>query len=213
MRGVCSARFPRIPPEVAARVRWVPTEVVATPRAEQQIAGLDRIHAKAFSDFLDDLAARGCEALGYRLSGPAPVDHMCIKHLRGSFRVVVAFEGRPSGLDTSGRLPRRPGSGPERLRRAVSPARCRAAGRRWAGQAAVLRRGHGPATRYRCRSRRVHRTRGESTQIKAPASLAAGSQAPWWRGARERDRSYSVRRMGMGISAAANKQARIGNAW
>jgi hypothetical protein len=51
----------------------VPTEVVATPRAEQQIAGLDRIHAKAFGDFLDDLAARGCKALGYRLSGP----HAC----------------------------------------------------------------------------------------------------------------------------------------
>ena len=72
----------------------MPTEVVATSRAEQQIAGLDRIHAKAFGDFLDDLAARGCKALGYRLSGPAPVDHMCVKHLRDSFRVVVAFEGR-----------------------------------------------------------------------------------------------------------------------
>ncbi len=72
----------------------MPTEVVATPRAEQQIAGLDRIHPKAFGDFLDDLAARGCKALGYRLSGPAPVGHMCVKHLRDSFRVVVAFEGR-----------------------------------------------------------------------------------------------------------------------
>jgi hypothetical protein len=41
-----------------------------------------------------DLAARGCKALGYRLSGPTPVDHMCVKHLRDSFRVVVAFEGR-----------------------------------------------------------------------------------------------------------------------
>jgi hypothetical protein len=92
VRDAYSARFPRIPPEVAARVRGVPTEVVATPRAEQQIAGLDRIHAKAFGDFLDDLAARGCKALGYRLSGPAPVDHMCVKHLRDSFRVVVAFE-------------------------------------------------------------------------------------------------------------------------
>src|SRR6266567_3302860 len=94
VRGACSARFPRTPPEVAARVRGVPTEVVATPRAEQQIAGLDRIHAKAFGDFLDDLAARGCQALGYRLSGSAPVDHLCVKHLRDSLRVVVAFEGQ-----------------------------------------------------------------------------------------------------------------------
>jgi hypothetical protein len=57
----------------------VPTEVIATPRADQQIAGLDRIHARAFGEFLDDLAARGCQALGYRLSGPAPVDYLCVK--------------------------------------------------------------------------------------------------------------------------------------
>lgn len=72
----------------------MPTEVLATPRADQQIAGLDRTHAKAFGEFLDDLAARGCQALGYRLSGPAPVDHLCVKHLRDSVRVVVAFEGQ-----------------------------------------------------------------------------------------------------------------------
>jgi hypothetical protein len=72
----------------------VPTEVIATPRADQQIAGLDRTHAGAFGEFLDDLAARGCRALGYRLSGPAPVDHLCVKHLRDSLRVVVAFEGQ-----------------------------------------------------------------------------------------------------------------------
>ena len=72
----------------------MPTEVLATPRADQQIAGLDRTHARAFGEFLDDLAARGCQALGYRLSGPAPVDHLCVKHLRDSLRVVVAFEGQ-----------------------------------------------------------------------------------------------------------------------
>ena len=72
----------------------MPTEVIATPRADQQIAGLDRTHARAFGEFLDDLATRGCQALGFRLSGPAPVDHMCVKHLRDSLRVVVAFEGQ-----------------------------------------------------------------------------------------------------------------------
>ena len=56
----------------------MPTEVIATLRADQQIAGLDRTHARAFGEFLDDLAARGCQALGYRLSGPAPVDHLCV---------------------------------------------------------------------------------------------------------------------------------------
>lgn len=70
----------------------MPTEVIATPRADQQIAQLDRTYAKAFADFLDELAAHGCQALGYRLSGPTPVDHICVKHLRDSLRVVVAFE-------------------------------------------------------------------------------------------------------------------------
>lgn len=77
---------------VTGKVRGVSTQVLATPRADQQIATLDRIHANAFNDFLDDLAARGCRALGYRLSGPTPVNHMCVKHLRDSLRVVVAFE-------------------------------------------------------------------------------------------------------------------------
>ena len=72
----------------------MPTEVIATPRADQQIAELDRTHARAFGEFLDDLAARGYQALGYRLSGSAPVDHLCVKHLRDSLRVVVAFEGQ-----------------------------------------------------------------------------------------------------------------------
>ena len=70
----------------------MPTEVVATPRAEQQIDGLDRRQSKSFSEFLDDLAASGCRALSYRLSGPTPLDHMCVKHLSSSLRVVVAFE-------------------------------------------------------------------------------------------------------------------------
>jgi hypothetical protein len=70
----------------------VPTEVVATPRADQQIAALNRRQSKSFNDLLNDLAARGCRALAYRLSGPAPLDHMCVKHLSSSLRVVVAFE-------------------------------------------------------------------------------------------------------------------------
>jgi hypothetical protein len=70
----------------------MPTEVLSTPRADQQIRGLTRRHAKTLDDFLDDLAARGCEALAYRLSGGSPLDHLCVRHLRGSLRVVVAFE-------------------------------------------------------------------------------------------------------------------------
>lgn len=70
----------------------MPTAVLATPRADQQIQGLDRKQAKKFDEFLDDLAAQGCAALAYRLSGPTPLDHLCVKHLGGSLRVVVAFE-------------------------------------------------------------------------------------------------------------------------
>jgi hypothetical protein len=70
----------------------MPTEVRATPRADQQIGSLARRHAKTLDGFLNDLAARGCQALAYRLTGAAPVDHICVKHLRGSLRVVVAFE-------------------------------------------------------------------------------------------------------------------------
>jgi hypothetical protein len=70
----------------------MPTEVLVTSRADQQIASLTRRNTKTFDAFLDDLAARGCQALAYRLSGDSPIDHICVKHLRGSLRVVVAFE-------------------------------------------------------------------------------------------------------------------------
>jgi mRNA-degrading endonuclease RelE of RelBE toxin-antitoxin system len=69
----------------------MPTEILATPRAEQQISRLSRKQFRAFENFLNDLAA-GCRALAYRLSGQAPIDHLCVKHLTGSLRVVVAFE-------------------------------------------------------------------------------------------------------------------------
>jgi len=47
---------------------------------------------RLFNEFLNDLAAGGCRVLAYRLSGPTPLDHLCVKHLSGSLRVVVAFE-------------------------------------------------------------------------------------------------------------------------
>lgn len=68
------------------------TEVLATPRAEQQIGALRRKQSMTFNNFLNDLAARGCGALGYRLSGDTPLNHLCVKHLDRSLRAVVAFE-------------------------------------------------------------------------------------------------------------------------
>lgn len=70
----------------------MPTEVLSTPRADQQVGSLTRKQSRTFDAFLDDLAAGGCQALAYRLAGETPVDHLCVKHLRGSLRVVVAFE-------------------------------------------------------------------------------------------------------------------------
>lgn len=35
--------------------------------------------------------AGACAALGYRLTGPDPLPRLCVKHLRGQDRVVVAF--------------------------------------------------------------------------------------------------------------------------
>jgi hypothetical protein len=70
----------------------MPTEVLATPRADQQLGSLNRKQARTVDAFLNDLAARGCHALAYRLAGEAPINHLCVKHLRGELRVVVAFE-------------------------------------------------------------------------------------------------------------------------
>lgn len=39
------------------------------------------------------LEADGCAALTYRLTGELPIDHLCVKHLAGSLRVVVGFDG------------------------------------------------------------------------------------------------------------------------
>lgn len=69
----------------------MPVEVRLTARSEQQIARLRRRSVARFEQFLDDLAARGCAALGYRLTGPLPLDHLCVRHLDGLLRVVVGF--------------------------------------------------------------------------------------------------------------------------
>jgi hypothetical protein len=70
----------------------VPIEVVITQRAKQQLEALPRAHAKAIGLFADDLAASGCAALGYRLTGGTPIDRICVKHLRDTLRAVVAFQ-------------------------------------------------------------------------------------------------------------------------
>jgi hypothetical protein len=66
-------------------------EVVATPIAERDISALRGARRRAYDDFEADLAATGCRAMGYRLTGDHPLASLCVKHLRGADRAVVAF--------------------------------------------------------------------------------------------------------------------------
>ncbi|MBW4715949.1 hypothetical protein [Saccharothrix obliqua] len=67
------------------------TTVVETPVAGAQAASLRGPARQAYERFLDELAHSGCAALGYRVTGPDPLPRLCVKHLRGTDRVVVAF--------------------------------------------------------------------------------------------------------------------------
>jgi len=69
----------------------VTVEVRATPLANKIIEELPRRSRRAYDHFEADLAARGCAALAYRLSGGL-LDHLCVAHLIGTMRVIVAFE-------------------------------------------------------------------------------------------------------------------------
>jgi hypothetical protein len=72
------------------------TEIDFTVLAERQYAALKGPCRKAMDEFLRDLRHRGCGAIsgrtGYRLSGQAPVNRLCDRHLHGEDRVIVAFE-------------------------------------------------------------------------------------------------------------------------
>jgi hypothetical protein len=70
----------------------VTVQIAETPLAGAQAAMLRGPARKAYEAFLDDLSHRGCAALGYRVTGPEPLPRLCVKHLRGFDRVVVAFE-------------------------------------------------------------------------------------------------------------------------
>lgn len=74
----------------------VTVEVIETPLASRQAARLRGAARRAYDAFLDDLASQGCAALGYRVTGPEPLPRLCVKHLRGADRVVVAFAGDDS---------------------------------------------------------------------------------------------------------------------
>lgn len=71
----------------------MPVEVTATPLAKQQIDRLRKPDRQAFEQFKQGLQSEGCKQLGYRMTGEV-VDHLCVKHLPRSLRVIVAFESQ-----------------------------------------------------------------------------------------------------------------------
>lgn len=68
----------------------MPVEVRVTRISEAQIDALRGPNRKAFERFRADLADKGCEALHYRVTGEG-LDKLCVRHVRGAWRVVVAF--------------------------------------------------------------------------------------------------------------------------
>ena len=66
-------------------------QVNETRLAEAQAKAMRGSARKAYDAFLDDLAASGCLALGYRMTGPSLIERLCVKHLRGNDRAIVAF--------------------------------------------------------------------------------------------------------------------------
>jgi hypothetical protein len=112
-------------------------QIAETPLAGAQAAILRGPARKAYEAFLDDLAHRGCAALGYRVTGPEPLPRLCVKHLRGSDRVVVAFEssrlawillvgphGDDPGMDVYDRLYELAGIRPPTGRTRTKPSCC-----------------------------------------------------------------------------------------
>ena len=71
----------------------MPYAVKSTPVADRQIAALRGARRKAYEQFEQALARHGCAALSYRLTGDQPLPSLCVQHLRGKDRAVVAFSG------------------------------------------------------------------------------------------------------------------------
>lgn len=58
--------------------------------ADKQRKRLRKSTADRFEQWLSQLESEGCRALGYRLEGDL-IDHLCVRHIHGAWRVVVAF--------------------------------------------------------------------------------------------------------------------------
>lgn len=69
----------------------VATSALITERAAQQVDRLHKKERRAYDQFLVSLRAHGCASLNYRLSGDDLLSRICVAHLSGALRVVVAF--------------------------------------------------------------------------------------------------------------------------
>lgn len=87
----------------------MPILVKASPRAQQQIHGLRTKDRRRFDQFIQELAASGCAALSYRITGPEPLELLCVKHLVGDLRVVVGFVSDTAWILLVGRHRAEPG--------------------------------------------------------------------------------------------------------
>ena len=67
------------------------TSTLIRERAAQQAGQLRKKERRSYDQFLLDLRAHGCASLNYRLSGDDLLSKICVAHLSGPLRVVVAF--------------------------------------------------------------------------------------------------------------------------
>ena len=88
-----------------AYLRTVVAEFDLEVNTYERIAGIERdtLFIRQANQFLDTLEAQGCKALGYRLTGDLPIDHLCVKHLIGNLRVADFRLGAHDPLGQRGR--------------------------------------------------------------------------------------------------------------
>jgi hypothetical protein len=76
----------------------VATSALITERAAQQVGRLHKKERRSYDQFLLELRARGCVSLNYRLSGDDLLSRICVAHLAGALRVVVAFSAHNAAV-------------------------------------------------------------------------------------------------------------------
>ncbi|SFT60041.1 hypothetical protein SAMN04487904_104181 [Actinopolyspora lacussalsi subsp. righensis] len=118
-------------------------DVEITSIAQQRRKVLRNKHAKHFEQWLEELKRDGCRALQYRLTGDL-VERVCVRHLTGPLRVIVAFHNAEHATIVLNRSPRRQRPRHRRLPAPVLPGRDRNPVRADADETTLLRRRRAP---------------------------------------------------------------------